>query len=422
MSSNNNQAVFFLKAKGPQDMLINPDPNHLLFRSMFKQYPNVGRFLPQLEKRSGADKLKETTDTTITYDLHSGGDITTKLYHSVKVEALTAQGTADFMHLCNCFGHAQFTQMQVLIGGTEIEKMDKETMKVLSDLYLGSGEAIREMLGHYEKESHLIQAAQGTQVIVTPLLAFCARSDDQAIPNCALGDQQILLKLTYDSARDVSVNRGNDATSAHASHCATQIQSPTVFAVQYYIEENERQTYTDNVLSYNLICVNRTHDSTLTSTSVQSASSQFIQPTTCFLFYARQAAATDGTSYTNYGVGLKDYFDFGTASGSEPIHFFDVQTSAGGWQLNHVPPVYFRTAESHYQFDKKCSPFVYAWGAGPKDALCPQVRSTWNMSRSGDQTIKMQVAESSSTQFFVDQVQVKQVNIGNSALVQPFIS
>lgn len=413
-----NIASGVLNLKGIQDAYIVACANALTFYKVYREYASVGRFIERIIADS-ENKLQYNSAVTQRYKFDSGADIHAKAFISLKVQPLVAQGNADFMHLVNRFGYACIKEVIQYQGNLSVENLYGECIGVLIELLHPPGSWIDEMVGNFETEAQLIQAAQYQQEFLVPLPLFWTREEHQPLVLCQTAAQESKLNIEFRPLKEVIVNRGDDTALVTASTIQDYFDSPTLFVESYYLTSMERNIYSFGRYEKFDVLV-KSIKINPSSTQMQQHRPGLAQPTKGFILFGRETAATDGSTYTKLGVGTKDYFDFGTASGKELITKLDFNASSNkyGMVTQNVPDSYFRSLELMNKFDYfPRTPNVYCWSFDYKNLLQFQsYGGMLNFSRTSDPSLEFAVDNSSS------EVIVMQLYYGISIVVAQAIS
>lgn len=428
-----------MNQQGPQNATLGA-PNISAFTVMDnKSYTNNSRVFGSMSPSSGTAKGSTgSNNQTASFDLHNfGTDILESIYHVSSVSSLSASGvtgnTGDFLHLIRCFGYGQFASIKLNLGGQSIQHECAEVMYAKHDMLCGMGGFSREMLGNYETEAQLIIAAQNTQVFIAPVNFNWIIDQTQALKMCTLGSVEIRLEISYAPLTQACVLRGNDSNTSIGTYMNGRVNDGYIVGTSYFISKSERDWYDMNTWdNYFYTSVNGQEGvSTTISTTTTTASSYTLDIPHLhrgLVFFARQSHATDGTSYTPNGVGMKDRFDFGTHDGSEPVQApnFFASNNKTDWP-NIAPAMFFRTAEMarHCRHKNGLSQPIYCYGF-TEDIFAYPAKTTTNMSRMENPTFKCNLArntyEAGQTQFFIFGENIVYGQTANTSIVLPFLS
>ena len=323
---------------------------------------------------------------------------------------LASEDTAAYW--VNAIGFAMIQEIQIEIGGTEVDTLYPEWMFFWEEMTQRPGARLGEQIGKFaysaDVEEDMIEFAKQPRTLYVPLPFWFNKyfmEHGLAIPLIALTYHEIKVKVTFRPLAQCCavVYRDTDAThgdfwalaegkipvnTATGSTLVSSDMDAKLLISYVYLDVEERQAFASVEHEYLITTTQRQMHAI---TSAGSASDQiklfFNHPCNCLSWMIRP---TDWmTSRRRFSVGHMDMFDFSLYKESDVSVWGDAvdATKMASLSLNgharfpdNTPGLFFREVQPILKWPNTSSGFMYVFSFSSKGGAW-QPTSTLNMSR-----------------------------------------
>tara|TARA_B100000214_G_scaffold312954_1_gene245390 strand:- start:8420 stop:9970 length:1551 start_codon:yes stop_codon:yes gene_type:complete len=230
------------------DKYIIGNPQITYFKSIYRRHTNFA--IESIEQVINGEYHTDNTETNGTVTISKNADLVSKV--SV-VCPQTDQGIN---------GNELIDSVELVIGGTLIDKQTNEWMKIWNELTIESTkkEGYRYMSGSYNNST--IPPKTGQSTIIIPLQFWFCRYIGSSLPLIALQYHDIILKFKWGKNEDIN----RDKNTTRSSECS-------VWCDYIFLDEDERRKFTETSHEY-LIEQVQTVDTSISAPSRKYALNQ----------------------------------------------------------------------------------------------------------------------------------------------------
>ena len=392
-----------------------------LFKSQHKRYTNFAEDFEENDFSSGSVGFGQKVSANVS----RYGDLVSDVLLEVSLPAISASATvldasgnsvADAnkaAYWVNAIGYAIISEVEIEIGGTEVDTLYAEWMFFWEELTQRPGARLGEQIGKFaysaDVEEDMIEFASQARTLYVPLPFWFNKyfmEHGLAIPLIALTYHEIKIKVTFRPLSECCavVYKDTDATwgdywacaedkiplnTATGSALAASDMDSRLLISYVYLDTEERQAFASVHHEYLISTVQRQMHSI---TSAGAASDQiklfFNHPSNCLVWMVRPTAWM--TSRRRFSVGHKDRFDFSLKVDDSSVSMWGDITdpvSKASLTLNghdrfpsQLPGLFFRQVQPQLKWPNTPSGFLYVFTFSALGGIW-QPSSTLNMSR-----------------------------------------
>ncbi len=431
--------VIQIAAVGRQNAHLNGNADHTLFKTQHRRYTSFAEDLEYNDFSSGTVGFGQKVSASVSRygDLVSDlmlevslpaivaptGDTTWSAVVDASGDALTAEPAVTGAYWVNAIGFALICEVQIEIGGTEIDTLYPEWMYFWEEMTQRPGARLGEQIGKFtyseDVESDMVEFASQARTLFVPLQFWFNKyfmEHGLSIPLIALSYHEIRVRVTFRSIAECTVvyfedaaldgtTSGGEAVTRFTSVSLTPVNSATTstlvsadlearLLVSYvYLDAEERNAFSSVEHEYLITTVQRQQHNI---TSALSTSDQikifFNHPSNCLTWMIRPSNYTDNGARRRYSVGHKDMFDFSLATADLPtvaLPYGDVTdaTKSASLTLNghsrwptDLPGLFFRQTVPVMKWTNASDGYMYVFNFSARGGAW-QPSSTLNMSR-----------------------------------------
>jgi len=224
-----------LVAYGAQDFYLTGNPQITFFKSVYRRHTNFA-----------CENVEQTFSGQTSFgnkavcNIQRSGDLITKMYlRTTLVGPDTGNDDLRWAWVARP-GHALMTEIQLDIGGTQIDKHYGDWLNVWYELArnFAHDEGYDRMIGNTAELTTLAQSHEPVTLWV-PLQFACCRNDGLALPIIALQYHDIKVSVTFNTVNNM-VNR-NAGYSIVAQDF--RMESTALFVDYVYLDNEERKRF-----------------------------------------------------------------------------------------------------------------------------------------------------------------------------------
>jgi hypothetical protein len=190
-----------LVAYGAQDIYLTGNPQITFFKVVYRRHTNFSMETIQ-QTINGSSQLSAASTSTGTVTVSRNGDLLSSVY--VRCDQDTTDGVS---------GDKLINEVQVEIGGQQVDKQTNEYMNIMNELKTPVSKAagLKYMTGGF---SNALVTAGGTsqQSIMVPLQLWFCNNPGLALPLIALQYHEVKLKFTWNSTNSNARDNGDYGT------------------------------------------------------------------------------------------------------------------------------------------------------------------------------------------------------------------
>lgn len=391
-----------------------------LFKSNHKRYTNFAEDFEENDFSAGTVGFGQKVSATIS----RYGDLVSDIFLHVTLPAIEASATvldasgntvADAdkaAYWVNAIGFALISDIQMEIGGTEVDTIYPEWMFFWEEMTQRPGARLGEQVGKFaysaDVEEDMIEFAAKDRTLYVPLPFWFNKyfmEHGLSIPLIALTYHEIRVKLTVRPLaqccavvyRDTDAMHGDFWALAEGKIPLNKASGATLVAsdmdakllVSYvYLDVDERQAYAAIEHEFLITTTQRmVHNITSSGAASQQVKIYFNHPSNCLAWFVRP---TDWmTNRRRYSVGHMDIFDFSLKEDSDvsvwgeavdPVKSASLTLNGHNRVPANLPGMFFRQVEPVRKWPNKPDGFMYVLSFSAKGG-CWQPTSTLNLSR-----------------------------------------
>jgi hypothetical protein len=415
-----------LVAYGAQDIYLTGNPQITFWKVVYRRHTNFAVESIEQIFSGEADFGKRVTCT-----ISRNGDLINQVFLQLELPALHDGATVDNyltdtngtpvtalgLGYCESIGHAVIRNVQVDIGGQQIDKHYGVWLDIWNELTQTAEKesGFGEMIGDVASDK-LVEHAGTARTYYIPLQFWFNRNPGLALPLIALQYHEVKLNIEFRSRNECLVAfSGNDrVTDVQASNLALTASGSASIKFTYcqlwvdyvYLDTEERRRFAQESHEY---LIDQLQHTGVDSIQLKAGNPQysyrmnFNHPTKELVWIIQRGdvAPTSGGSFST-----NDWFNYSTAAAgrSESVYTGDLMYTgrqAANIQLNgHErfsmrPATYFRLVEpykSHTRIPSKHI-YLYAFGLRPEEH---QPSGAVNMSRIDNAQLVYKLADNST--------------------------
>ena len=342
-TSINKGGVIQIAATGRQNDHINANPEMTLFKSQHKRYTNFAEDFEENDFSSGSVGFGQRVSANVSRygDLVSDVLLEVTLPPLEATASLTDASGAEYAdadkaaYWVNAIGYAIVSEVEIEIGGTEVDTLYSEWMFLWEELVQRPGARLQEQIGKFafsaDVEEDMIEFASQERKLYVPLPFWFNKyfmEHGLSIPLIALTYHEIKIKVSFRPLAECVcvVHHETDTVNGWGEYWALDADKLPVntstgsalsaadmdarLLVSYvYLDTEERQAFASVQHEYLITTIQRQMHS-ITSTNAKSDQIKlfFNHPSNALVWLIRP------TDFANlrrrFSVGHKDRFDF----------------------------------------------------------------------------------------------------------------
>ncbi|ACH46811.1 putative major capsid protein [Feldmannia species virus] len=391
-----------------------------LFKTVHKRYTSFAEDLEENDFSAGTVGFGQKVSANVS----RYGDLVTDMFMEVALPPIEAAATvtnaegvevADAdkaAYWVNAIGYALISEIQIEIGGTEVDTLYPEWMFFWESMTQRPGARLGEQIGKFaysaDVEEDMIEFAQQARTLYVPLPFWFNKyfmETGLSIPLIALTYHEIKVKVTFRPLSECCcvVYRAEDEThgeyfalaegktpvnTTSGSTLVSSDMDAKLLISYVYLDKAERDAFASTEHSY---LITRTQRQLHAITSAGSASDQiklyFNHPSNCLAWFVRPTDWT--TNRRRFSVGHMDSFDFSLHTDSDVSVWGDVIDPVKSASLNlnghsrfpdGMPGLFFRQTQPIMKWPNCSDGFMYVFSFSLQGGAW-QPTSTLNMSR-----------------------------------------
>lgn len=391
-----------------------------LFKTMHKRYTSFAEDFEENDFSSGTVGFGQKVSSTV----GRYGDLVYNIMLQVDLPAIEAAASvtdasgntvADAdkaAYWVNAIGYAIISEVQIEIGGTEVDTLYPEWMFFWEEMTQRPGARLGEQIGKFtysaDVEEDMIEFASQDRTLYVPLPFWFNKyfmEHGLSVPLIALTYHEIKVKVTFRALAECCCVVYKDTDSLHGDFWAlaeskipvnTSSGSTLVSSdmdakllISYvYLDVEERQAFAAVEHEYLITTTQRQqHAITSAGTASQQIKLYFNHPSNCLAWFVRPTDWVN--SRRRYSVGHLDSFDFSLYKDSDLSVWGDVSdpVKTASLSLNgharfpdSMPGMFFRQAQPIMKWPNCSSGYMYVFSFSAQGGVW-QPTSTLNMSR-----------------------------------------
>jgi hypothetical protein len=225
-----------LVAYGAQDFYLTGNPQITYFKVVYRRHTNFA-----------TESVEQTFNGSATFGgkavclLQRAGDLVTKMYLRAELSGPDMSGTGKQWAWVSRLGHALVNEVQLDIGGTQIDKHYGDWLNIWYELArnIAHDRGYNKMIGNTPELTTLDEKHERATVWI-PLQFACCRNDGLALPVIALQYHDIKISFTFNRL-DGLVNR--TANFGNVSSSEFKMEGASLFVDYVYLDNAERQRF-----------------------------------------------------------------------------------------------------------------------------------------------------------------------------------
>ena len=320
-------------------------------KSFFKHsYQNYQNFVKDTRRLTfkGNNNFGDTVQMRLDQEANYG-DLITNMVLEIDLPDISSLLTTSNKNVgyCNGVGNAMIDYVELKIGGTTIDRQNREWMDIWSSLAIPSGKQsnYKRMIKKFDNDVFITTSFQGGKIYVPLLFWFCQNTNYNnstfVLPLLSLRNNAIELNIKFKAFNDVITSDDDTLPTTTLNIDSMQLLIDYVILEEqerlYYLN-NPRQIYLMNQVQYQQYSIGA---NTL-ETNIQLRS--FKYPITELFFIFRMDTATSKKQYFNYTNSLTAF------GGDTPLQSARL-TFDGSDRIKEMDASYFTQVEPHKVHD-----------------------------------------------------------------------
>lgn len=374
-----------LVAYGAQDIYLTGSPQITFFKVAYRRHTNFAMEAIEQTFTGVPDFGKKVTAT-----ISRNGDLITRAYVEVSLPSVTAAGSGSGFSWVSEPGHFLLKNVNVEIGGQQIDKHYAEWFSIQRSLTLAAGKVngYNSMIGNLSSlcssvgaDDHAVAAGASSaeKKLWVPLQFWFNRHPGLALPLIALQYHDVKVNFEFNSFN--ALHRGESASVPSLGSC-------TLYVDYVYLDTDERRRFALAQHEYLIEQLQFTGDESLSGLN-NKVKLAFNHPTKELVFCVQQAGAVDISSvdarerldYTNFTTSLVK------ANGKNPVATALLQLN-GHDRFSARPGDYFNLVQpyQHHSNIPDTGINVYSFALTPEEH---QPSGTLNFSRIDNASLQL---------------------------------
>lgn len=317
------------------------------FKHGYKNYQNFAKDTRRLTFKGNnnfGDKMMMRLDEEASY-----GDLITNIVLEVDLPDISSLTTTSGKNIgyCNGVGNALIDSIELKIGGTTIDRHNREWMDIWSSLAIpfGKQKNYKNMVKKYDNDKYTETIFQNGKIYIPVMFWFCQNTNYNntpfVLPIVALRNNAIEFIVKFKSFTDVITSEDNTLPTT-----TLNIENVQVLIDYVILEETERLYYLEHPRQMYLMNQVQTQEYTINATTIETNISLrvFKYPITELFFVFRMNSALTSKQYFNYTNSIN------TFGGSTPLQSARL-TFDGSDRIKEMDASYFTQVEPHKVHD-----------------------------------------------------------------------
>ncbi|CAM9127677.1 unnamed protein product [Laminaria digitata] len=403
-----------IAATGRQNAHLNGNPDMTLFKTMHKRYTNFAEDFEENDFSAGTVGFGQKVSANVS----RYGDLVSDILFEVSLPAIEASATVldasgnTAAYWVNAIGCAIISEIQVEIGGTEVDTLYPEWMFFWEEMTQHPGARLGEQIVKFaysaDVEEDMIEFATQDRTLYVPLPFWFNKyfmEHGLSVPLIALTYHEIKVKVTFRPPAQCCcvVYKETDAThgdywalsegkipvnTASGSTLVASDMDAKLLISYVYLDVEERNAFASVEHEYLMTTIqHQMHAITSAGVASDQIKLFFNHPSKCLAWMVRPTAWM--TTRRRFSVGHMDMFDFSLKSDSDVSMWGDAvdATRCASLTLNgharfpdSTPGLFFRQAQPVIKWPNSSNGYMYVFSFSSKGG-CWQPTSTLNMSR-----------------------------------------
>jgi hypothetical protein len=225
-----------LVAYGAQDFYLTGNPQITYFKVVYRRHTNFA-----------TESVEQTFNGSATFGgkavclLQRAGDLVTKMYLRAELSGPDMTGQGKQWAWVSRLGHALINEVQLDIGGTQIDKQYGDWLNIWYELArnIAHDRGYNKMIANTPELTTLSESHNKATVWI-PLQFACCRNDGLALPVIALQYHDIKVSFTFNRLEGL-VNR--TANFGNVSSSDFKMEGASLFVDYVYLDNAERQRF-----------------------------------------------------------------------------------------------------------------------------------------------------------------------------------
>ena len=225
-----------LVAYGAQDVYLTGNPQITFFKIVYKRHTNFA--IEAIEQTvSGNELFGSKLSSTIARN----GDLITKMYLKCNV---TLSGTDGNFAWVNKLGHSMLENIEILIGGSRIDKQYNEWLDVWYELARNTAHnrGYDKMIGN-NKDMTILSPDTKSATLYVPLQFFCNKFNGLAIPIIALQYHDVRIDFKLRDSTQLIVKES-------IANVTASISNISILCNYVFLDSEERKRFASSTHEY----------------------------------------------------------------------------------------------------------------------------------------------------------------------------
>lgn len=225
-----------LVAYGAQDVYLTGNPQITFFKIIYKRHTNFA--MEAIEQTVSGNEL---FGANLTSTIAKNGDLITKMYIKCNV---SLSGSGGKFAWVNRLGHAMLEEVELLIGGSRIDKQYYEWLDLWYELArnVSHNRGYDKLIGNYSDLTVLSTTTKSATVYI-PLKFFCNKFNGLAIPIIALQYHDIRIDFKFRESTNLVVKESAATVNATVSNVS-------LLCNYVYLDSEERKRFASSAHEY----------------------------------------------------------------------------------------------------------------------------------------------------------------------------
>ena len=346
-----------LLSRGKQDGFLIGNPQMTHFRKVFKRHTPFA-----IEHQEILfDNMPEFGGKSVA-TMPLVADAVTHCYMRIQLPAMMYNGSS--VSWLNHSAYALIKKVSVEIGGCVIDEYTGNELHVMHQLTTKESkkEGMMAMTGEYVYYSQMVQN-KGPLTLYLPLPFWFSRDASQALPLCALRNQEVTISVTLHELEEMFDPTILKNTPYFQPDTTVEVTQCQLFGHFITLGKEEKQQFVSKPIDYLIDQVQRVSTHMIdASTSSSMISLPFTFPTKTLLWWVQSADR----------LAVNDRFTYSVPSAEDDSHEVDALSTCrilmnGVERLDTQPAAYYRMIQPYYHTDViPTNTFVYQYAFGLK--------------------------------------------------------
>jgi len=227
-----------LVAYGAQDVYLTGNPNITFFKVVYRRHTNFSMEAIELTLNGNPNFGRKST-VTVTRN----GDLITKMYLMVKLEAVVPSSECSKFAWVRRLGHALLYDVELEIGGSRIDRLYGNWLNIWYELARDAGKHERgyaKMIGDVPVLTDYNHHAKPEYLMFIPLKFWFNRHVGLALPLIALQYHEVRVNFTFVPVERLIV--ANNHFRKHDMRCL-QMKDASLLVDYIYLDSEERRRF-----------------------------------------------------------------------------------------------------------------------------------------------------------------------------------